>query len=85
MLLLGQTLTRAEIVIEERPAEELKSVAGTRIAPDDIAVWNPAFDTTPARLITAIVTDKGVIRKKEGETSIDVNAFCKSHSVSQVT
>ncbi|CAM9700278.1 unnamed protein product, partial [Discosporangium mesarthrocarpum] len=51
------------IEIEERAAVELKSVNGSPVAPEGIPVWNPAFDVTPAALITAIVTDKGVIRK----------------------
>jgi methylthioribose-1-phosphate isomerase len=51
----------SKIVIEERPAEEVtERWFERRIAPDGVKVWNPAFDVTPAELITAIVTDKGV-------------------------
>jgi methylthioribose-1-phosphate isomerase len=49
-----------EIVIEERAAEEVTEVAGHRVAPADAAVFNPAFDVTPAELITAIVTEVGI-------------------------
>eukprot|EP01135_Chromosphaera_perkinsii_P005927 Nk52_evm13s372 gene=Nk52_evmTU13s372 len=53
----------AEIVIEERHADEMTCVKGHRIAPEDIGVWNPAFDVTPAALIEGIITEKGIIRK----------------------
>ena len=47
------------IPIEERPAEEVTHVRGVQIAPE-VEAANPAFDVTPARLITAIVTERGV-------------------------
>jgi methylthioribose-1-phosphate isomerase len=50
------------IVIEERKAEEVLEVRGVRIAPIGTQVRNPAFDVTPAELITGIVTEEGVIR-----------------------
>jgi methylthioribose-1-phosphate isomerase len=50
------------IPIEERSPDEVTTVAGTRVAPAGIAVRNPAFDVTPQRLITAIVTEAGVLR-----------------------
>jgi methylthioribose-1-phosphate isomerase len=50
------------IPIEERSPDEVTTVAGTRVAPAGIAVRNPAFDVTPRRLITAIVTEAGVLR-----------------------
>jgi methylthioribose-1-phosphate isomerase len=50
------------IVIEERPAAEVREVAGRRTAPAESPVHNPAFDVTPADLITAIVTERGVLR-----------------------
>jgi methylthioribose-1-phosphate isomerase len=49
------------IPIEERPAEEVTSVRGVRIAPPGTAVFNPSFDVTPAELISAIVTEEGVV------------------------
>ncbi len=51
-----------EIPIEERSAQEVVEIQGTRIAPDGIEVRHPAFDVTPARLITAIITERGVLR-----------------------
>jgi methylthioribose-1-phosphate isomerase len=52
----------SRIVIEQRPAAEVSILAGTRVAPASAGVWNPAFDVTPARLVTAFVTDAGVLR-----------------------
>ena len=52
----------AAIPIEERSAHEVTSIGNVSIAPDNIAVRHPAFDVTPARLITAIITDAGVVR-----------------------
>jgi methylthioribose-1-phosphate isomerase len=54
--------TGHDIPIEERDAEEVTHLAGARIAADGVSVFNPAFDVTPARLITAIVTERGVAR-----------------------
>jgi methylthioribose-1-phosphate isomerase len=50
------------IPIEERSPEEVRGFAGTSSAPAEAQVWNPAFDVTPAELITAIVTENGVLR-----------------------
>ena len=50
------------IPIEERSASEVTSIGNVAIAPENIAVRHPAFDVTPARLITAIITDRGVVR-----------------------
>lgn len=52
----------AEIPIEERSAREVTEIFGTRVAPEGVAVRHPAFDVTPARLITAIITERGVLR-----------------------
>ncbi|HSO30526.1 MAG TPA: S-methyl-5-thioribose-1-phosphate isomerase, partial [Candidatus Sulfomarinibacteraceae bacterium] len=52
----------AAIPIEERAASEVTEVRGQRIAPRDTDVWNPAFDVTPAELISGIVTEEGVLR-----------------------
>jgi methylthioribose-1-phosphate isomerase len=49
------------IVIEERDPEEVVEVAGHRIAPEGAQAANPAFDVTPADLVTAIVTEAGVL------------------------
>ena len=52
----------ASIPIEERSADEVVHAFGKRIAPEGIAVRHPAFDVTPAKLITAIITERGVLR-----------------------
>lgn len=51
-----------QIPIEERSAEEITHGFGKQTAPDDVAVYNPAFDVTPADLIAAIITERGLIR-----------------------
>jgi len=51
------------IPIEERNPEEVTSIKGVRLAPKGVAAANPAFDITPHRYITAIITEKGIIRK----------------------
>lgn len=52
----------ADIPVEERPAAEVTSLAGQRIAAEGVEVWNPVFDVTPAGLIAAIITEHGVLR-----------------------
>ena len=56
-----------EIVIEERHPDEVRRGFGTLTAPADVSVYSPAFDVTPAQLITAIITDRGVLRPNELE------------------
>ena len=51
----------SQIPIEERPASEITDGMGTRTAPEGVRVYNPAFDITPARLVTSIVTEVGAI------------------------
>jgi methylthioribose-1-phosphate isomerase len=48
------------IPIEERPAAEVENFAGRRTVPHGVPVRNPAFDVTPAELVTAIITEHGV-------------------------
>jgi methylthioribose-1-phosphate isomerase len=55
----------AAIPIEERSPEEIMGWRGQRAAPPGVGVWNPAFDVTPAELVTAIVTDRGVVAPKD--------------------
>lgn len=52
----------ADIPIEERDPSEVRCPRGVPFAPPEVAVWNPAFDVTPAELITAIVCEKGIIQ-----------------------
>jgi methylthioribose-1-phosphate isomerase len=55
--------TGAAIPIEERRNEEVTHFKGVRSAPQGTKVYNPAFDVTPARFITAIITEKGILTK----------------------
>ncbi len=50
------------IPIEERSPEEVTHIAGVRIAPEGVRVINPAFDVTPAELVSAIITEEGIAR-----------------------
>lgn len=52
-----------QIIIEERNAEEVTHFQGKRIAPEGVSAANPAFDVTPHKYITAIITDKGIIKE----------------------
>jgi len=54
------------IVIEERSADEVRSHAGRYVAPSGVKVWNPAFDVTPHSLVTAWITDVGVLQPPFG-------------------
>jgi methylthioribose-1-phosphate isomerase len=54
--------TGAEIPIEERDGNEVRRVGAQQTAPDASPVFNPAFDVTPAALISAIITERGVFR-----------------------
>ncbi len=49
------------IPIEERPATEVTQIRGQMIAPEGVKVRNPSFDVTPAKYITAIITERGVV------------------------
>jgi methylthioribose-1-phosphate isomerase len=60
--------TGAEIPIEERAPEEVTSPAATRLAPEGIGVYNPAFDVTPAELITALITERGLAAPPDAAT-----------------
>ncbi len=59
-----------EIVIEEREAKEVTHVGDFPLAPEGTQVWNPAFDVTPARLVTALITEKGIIKPPFSETLV---------------
>ncbi len=62
------TATGDDIPIEEREAAEITRVLGTTIAPDGADALNLAFDVTPAELITAIITEKGVLKAPFGDS-----------------
>ncbi len=53
----------AQIPIEERNPEEVTTIKGVHLAPKGVAAANPAFDITPNKYITAIITEKGIVRK----------------------
>ncbi|MDI4644779.1 S-methyl-5-thioribose-1-phosphate isomerase [Cohnella hashimotonis] len=55
------TPTGASIPIEERHADEVTVGFGKRTAPEGVKVYNPAFDVTPSELVTAIITEKGIV------------------------
>ncbi|MBE0467741.1 MAG: S-methyl-5-thioribose-1-phosphate isomerase [Candidatus Desulforudis sp.] len=57
-----RTASGREIPIEERDPGELTHFCGRPIAPEGVSVWNPAFDVTPNALITALITDAGVLK-----------------------
>jgi methylthioribose-1-phosphate isomerase len=57
-----------QIPIEERSPAEITHGFGRQTVPDGVAVYNPAFDVTPAELITAIITERGIIRQVTAES-----------------
>lgn len=68
-----------QIPIEMRPSEELTHIRGERFAAEGIGVWNPGFDVTPAELISAIFTERGVVTKNpNGKFSL--KDFLKNNS-----
>jgi methylthioribose-1-phosphate isomerase len=56
------TADGSKIPIEQRASKEVTHLAGKQIAPDDVRVENPAFDVTPNKYVTAIITERGVAR-----------------------
>ena len=56
-----------EIPIEQRAKEEILNFSGVKVAPENVSVWNPAFDVTPADLIDVIVTEKGIIEAPDSD------------------
>ncbi len=51
----------SNVIIEERSADEIYKIGRKRIAPKKIKIFNPAFDMTPPEIVTAIITEKGVL------------------------
>lgn len=60
------------IPIEERTSDEVTLMAGVPVAPEGVVALHPAFDVTPADLVTAIVTDRGVLRAPYGPALAEV-------------
>lgn len=65
------TRTGDDIPIEQRAAIEVTHHAGKQLTPHNAGIWNPAFDVTPARYVTAIITERGVIRAPYSDTLRD--------------
>ena len=68
------------IHIEERPKHELTHINGMQIAAEGIDVWNPSFDVTPAKLITGIITEVGIIEKDPHTQMFAVQKFLEQHN-----
>lgn len=68
----------AQIPIEERNAEEVTHFRGVAVAPQTMDVYNPAFDITPAKFITAIITEQGVLTGPFGRT---IARLCKGINI----
>lgn len=64
----------SQIPIEERSAAEILGFNQQRVAAEGSKAWNPAFDVTPADLITAIITERGVVRSPLGENLLGLNS-----------
>jgi methylthioribose-1-phosphate isomerase len=62
------TPTGDTIPIEERPAVEVTHLGGKQLTPNGVGIRNPAFDVTPAKYVTAIVTERGVLRAPYAES-----------------
>jgi methylthioribose-1-phosphate isomerase len=65
-----------DIPIEQRSPEEVTSVRGAQIAPTGVHVANPAFDVTPHSLVSAIITEKGIVRPPYDTT---LRQICLEH------
>jgi methylthioribose-1-phosphate isomerase len=62
------TADGAGIPIEERSSREVTHVGSSRVAPEGVGVWNPAFDVTPHRFVAGIITERGICRAPYGES-----------------
>lgn len=67
-----KVLSGADIPIEVRAAAEVLTLNGQTIAPAGAGAWNPAFDVTPAPLIDALVTERGVVLRPDREKMIEL-------------
>jgi methylthioribose-1-phosphate isomerase len=63
-----ETPDSSKIPIEQRNAREVTHIAGKQMVPDGVEVENPAFDVTPAKYVTAIVTERGIVKAPYGES-----------------
>lgn len=62
-----ETPDGSKIPIEQRNQREVTHIAGKQMTPDGVGIENPAFDVTPAKYVTAIVTERGIARAPYGE------------------
>ena len=69
-----ETTDGSEIPIEQRASSEMTHLAGKQIAPDAVRVENPAFDVTPSKYVTAIITERGVARAPYQESLAEIVA-----------
>jgi len=65
-----ETPDGSKIPIEQRNAREVTHIGGRQMVPDGVQVENPAFDVTPAKYVTAIVTERGIARAPYGESLV---------------
>lgn len=66
-----------QIPIEERDPDEVRQISGIRTAPEDVPVFNPAFDITPGSLISGIITEKGIVTGSYTEEIEQLFADCQ--------
>jgi methylthioribose-1-phosphate isomerase len=69
-----------EIPIEERRPEEVTSIRGVQTAPEGIGVRNPAFDITPHEYVSAIITEKGIVREPYSENLLKPTELVRAES-----
>jgi methylthioribose-1-phosphate isomerase len=65
------------IPIEERPAVEVTHHGGKQLTPNGVGIRNPAFDVTPSKYISAIITERGVLHPPYGESLKRMNETAK--------
>src|SRR6195256_3622623 len=75
------TVDGAHIPIEERNTREVTHLGGSQLTPDGARVWNPAFDVTPHRFITGIITERGIFRPPYTESL--KSAFEEQHAAAR--
>src|SRR5439155_20411669 len=62
----------SHIPIEQRDPNEVTHIAGVRVVPDGVSVFNPAFDVTPHEFVTAIITDRGVVHPPYAQSLVQL-------------
>jgi len=69
-----ETPDGSKIPIEQRNAREVTHIAGKQMVPDGVHIENPAFDVTPAKYVTAIVTERGIAKAPYTESLTQLSA-----------